>query len=268
MKLRFIIADSGGSNTTWAKISDSGNVAYQVTESLHPKYLLNDDNLLSRILEEVGVENVPIFFYGAGCSSVEMQQTIKEKFSKIDMNQVEVYPDTLAACRALLENNKGWVGIFGTGSVLVYFDGNKITEQLGGYGSLIGDEGAGFYFGKLYLKELLATDFWREDQKTFFKDRASVLKHLASPDAQAWISSIASVVSALKVEAIHEANVEAFISSIDKHKNRINQIAALGSYVHAQKEIFTKCFKNHQIELKSVLKGPIENLVSYHLHRL
>lgn len=263
MEVKYLIADSGGSSTTWALVSGNNEVRFVQTGSLHPKYAFSDSGVLEELRQFKGL-NAPLYFYGAGCSSEKVQNEMKAFLKKVGFAKAEVYPDTLAACRALYGNEAGWVGILGTGSILVRYDGSEIIQRLGGYGSLIGDEGSGFYFGKLLVRYLLEVPEWENSWVELFESKETLLGKLASADAQKWISGLAFQTAHLNFDFLHRGNAELFRDMYCSKISNLTEIAFIGTYGFEQREIFSETFQKQEIRLKKCLSNPIVDLLNYH----
>lgn len=263
MNAKYIIADSGGSSTNWAIVLQNNEVRFVQTAGLHPKYALSADFPVSGLQEQFQDLHVPLYFYGAGCASETVRQQMTGFLMQLGFSSVEVYPDTLAACRALCGNHSGWVAILGTGSILVHYDGKHITERIGGYGSLVGDEGSGFYFGKLLVRHLLAEKEWNPGWKAVFVSPDFLLSKLAAPDALQWIASLGKVVAGMDFSCLHRKNAELFVETycVDL---QATEISVTGTYGYEQQAVFSEVFERHSIRLKKAVSAPIEDLTRYH----
>ncbi len=264
MEVKYLIADSGGSSTTWALVSRNNEVSFVQTGSLHPKYAFSDPEILKELQKQFQGLNAPLYFYGAGCASEAVQQEMKAFLKEAGFQEVNVYPDTLAACRALYGKESGWVGILGTGSILVQYDGSKIVQRIGGYGSLVGDEGSGFYFGKLLVRYLLEIPEWETSWGELFESKQVLLSKLAGSDAQKWISGLAFETAHLDFDFLHRQNAELFRELYCSKIPDLNEIAFIGTYGFEQRKIFSETFQKRKIKLKKCLANPMEDLLHYH----
>ncbi|MDR0803030.1 hypothetical protein [Fluviicola sp.] len=266
MDVKYLIADSGGSSTCWTLVYENNETTFFQTRSLHPKYAFTEK---AEILEELQKTfkglHVPLYFYGAGCASGLVQEEMESFLLQVGFSRVEVQPDTLAACRALYGKQPGWLGILGTGSILVHYDGNRIIDRIGGYGSLIGDEGSGFYFGKLLVRFLLDSPEWETSWIELFESKPSVLSKLASADAQKWIADLARQTAHLPLDFLHRKNAELFLERYVLNIPDPGQIAFIGTYGFEQRAIFEEVFKNQGITIVKCLPSPMADLLRFHL---
>ena len=168
-----LIADSGGTKTDWCLIINN-KYYFFITESYHPTSLdkTSKVELLEFWKHLTQKTKISCHFFGSGCSSEENQVKIKDHFSQKSSFQLFVVSsDLVAAGIALLGNEEGYVGILGTGSVLTYYKNKQITEIIGGFGYLLGDEGSGYYFGKLALQKYLNKESWNKPPHNYTSDR-------------------------------------------------------------------------------------------------
>jgi len=271
---KYIIADSGGSSTNWAFCRKDGSFERVETRSMHPKFLAhwsaNDWLELSTLLGDISSEK--LYFYGAGCSQPQMQHYLTDHLKKVGFGALEVFPDTLAACRAVCQFQKGTVAILGTGSVLLEYDGKAITNLIGGYGSLVGDEGSGFHFARLVVKDYLnnCLDTSEETKQAIAERIGSITEirsHLAGTNAQAWMATLGKQFSDLDLNAYHEENFTAFSTTyLPQLKHSEHKLSILGSYGFSNQLLFEQLLKERGWELVNCLQSPIEQLVHFHQH--
>src|SRR3990167_9712158 len=78
---KYIIADSGGSNTSWAFCNNNTVVKLLETRSMHPKFLHSwTENDWRSLKKKLGDDlSGRLFFYGAGCSQPAVQTTMVER---------------------------------------------------------------------------------------------------------------------------------------------------------------------------------------------
>ena len=155
MKNLEIIADSGGTKTDWIISNENGVLTRITTESYHPRNIGIDFLTRNKVLwsEITNLQDYRLHFYGSGCLKKE-NALMKEALSSIGFIDPQVSSDMDAAAKALKIEN-GWGAICGTGSVVFKVSNGKIIEIRGGLGRELGDEGSGYYFGKLIAKAVL-----------------------------------------------------------------------------------------------------------------
>lgn len=274
MNSRFSVADSGGTSTHWGFYDENGSVRRIVTPGMHPKYLLDwtpsqlDD--LNRHLP--ADRSAPLHFYGAGCGNEHSAAHVAHLLNQLGFRDAYVYPDTLGACRACCGREPGTVAILGTGSVLLQYDGDRITKRVGGYGSLIGDEGSGFYFGKLLVKGFLEETLGAVAQpavKALLGSPQDVLFQLSSPTAQQWISGLAALSASAEIplENVHRENLRAFAESHLSQVLSKRVLHVTGSYGWFQQEHLHHVLKEYGWHSGKLVQEPLDDLMAFHAAR-
>ncbi len=264
-----LVADSGGTKTDWCLITNKEQFFF-TTESYHPTSLdqSSKKELLDFWKQLTQKMRISCHFYGAGCSTVENQEKIKTHFNQHSTFQsFVVASDLVAAGVALLGDNEGYVGILGTGSVLTYYQNKHITEIIGGFGYLLGDEGSGYYFGKLVLQKYLNQELSEGLTALFevhFGQRAAILQNCYSLNGKAFISSIQlhSENESIQheINLIHTENIELFLSKYLPQDSAFKEISFVGSYAFYQQEILKIALKKIGWKLVKVIQKPIEAL--------
>jgi hypothetical protein len=264
---KHIIADSGGSGTKWAFCGEKGEVDYISSASLHPKFVLGrDSGFWQQLLQFPGpISGEQLYFYGAGCGQESIRQELKTALLKQGFRDVQLFPDTLGACRAVCGNEPGVVAILGTGSVLLEYDGNSIVNRWGGFGSIIGDEGSGFHFARLVLRDYLNGAAAIPELAGILGTTGEIMSRLASPEAQNWIATLAGKLSDVPLGSYHEQNLRAFIDTyfvpIFPQKT---QLHIVGSYGFYQREILSTCLNDSGRSIGKVVADPLKELVLFH----
>ena len=158
-----IIADSGSTKTSW-RFCNEGRVLHSLaTIGLNPHTVSADliDDAIASAAEDLnfyhGEEVERIFFYGAGCGDGYGRSAIESCLLRYFVTDaVSVETDLTGACRALLGDKTGYVGILGTGSNFCYYDpSDNAPSTPFSLGYLLGDEGSGCHIGRLLLREFL-----------------------------------------------------------------------------------------------------------------
>ena len=268
-----LIADSVGTKTDWCLIINDQCYFFS-TESYHPTSLdqTSKVELLEFWKQLTQKLRISCHFYGAGCSSLENQAKINVHFTQnTSFKHFEVASDLVAAGIALLGNDAGYVGILGTGSVLTYYQNKQITEIIGGYGYLLGDEGSGYYFGKLVLQKYLNKELSEGLTALFevhFGQRAAISQNCYSPDGKAFISSILlhseNESIQQEINLIHKENIDLFLSKYLPKNSTKKEISFVGSYAFYQQEILKIALEKVGWKLGVVIPKPIEALVMRH----
>lgn len=265
MRRIYVIAESGGTKTDWCLI-ESGEKHYIATESYHP---INWNELFierNRSFWKTRLLNaeVHLVFFGAGCYRHEPAEVVKNGLLKLGFSVVDVYSDLHAAGNALLSHSNGWCAILGTGSVVFEWKGGEVTEVIGGKGHLYGDEGSGYYFGKLVLQGFVDGKLL-EKQRVVLDSLISNLDFLQSTNWKEQKFEVANLSKLLSdhqelFRSFHKRNIRAFI---EKHlENRsIDRISCVGGYAAHHEPMIRELLKERSIDLTVVIQRPIVRLV-------
>lgn len=271
MKKATLIADGGGTKVDWCLIEESGELIFFQTESYHP-HLINEDFIKDRTSfwkNYTDKYDLELYFYGAGCSSSSNQELLRSAFTVWGMNVIEVRSDLVAASIATLGNENGFVGILGTGSVLAKISQSEPVEIFGGFGYLLGDEGSGYYFGKLVLRNLLIGKFSKDLSTSIYDilgSRTKIMSKVYGAQGKSFVSSIAYLLRGIKskeIDQLHKENIELFVN-LYVLQNEINSpIHFIGSYAKNFEEILSEILRKNGLDIGKVIEKPIGELANY-----
>jgi glucosamine kinase len=255
-----LIADSGGTSTSWIHSLDE-QWSFEM-ESIHPRriqeFSIERKAELKIIFSKIDYSEV--HFYGSGCSSELAKEQVSEFLSSLGLNNCTINTDSLLACRALLGNNAGYVAILGTGSVLMEYNGIEITKSIGGFGPIIGDEGGGMAFGKLFLKYYLTDQaIFDERLQNIIGSKSEVLAKLSQADSLKYISNLGNELAPFDLKLIHAQNIFDFLEQYLPIVKG-DKIHFIGSYAFSQQEILKKCLKEKEWELGTVYSSPLTSV--------
>jgi len=264
----YLIADSGGTKTDWCYVNHLGERAYFSTASFHPSEW--NEKFKNDYLKFWEEKNLPkttqVMFYGAGCSRTENQHQLKNYFNDWGFEDVSVDSDLIGAGLALLGEENGYFAILGTGSVFCHYEHKSIQNYYGGFGYLLGDEGSGYAFGRKLLNSLLNKELTLTISEKIHKllgSREIILKKVYSDESKSFISSIPFLIRELidndEIIEIHKENITDFIEKYIL-KNRITEIALIGSYGYNHLGIIHECFEDYGIKIARTLQFPIVDL--------
>lgn len=159
-----LIAESGSTKCDWLLYSLEGEDLKSFKSMGFNPYFHDAElvqNKLSSTEEVVEIQEQVshVFFFGAGCSSPELNARIEEGLSGVFTSaHIEVDHDLSAAAYATYNGSPGISCIIGTGSNSCYFDGQSIRKEVPSLAYILGDEASGSFFGK----KLLAAYFYRQ----------------------------------------------------------------------------------------------------------
>ncbi|MGM0459133.1 MAG: hypothetical protein ACQERO_07305 [Bacteroidota bacterium] len=177
-----VIADSGGTKTDWAIVSQ-GNAEFVQGQGLHPAYL-SQDEIASEVRECIKEKPDRVFFYGAGCHGKKpvekMEAILTAVFPAAD---VVVKDDLTGVARAHLRKRTGVIAALGTGSICGVYKNHEITHRSAALGFAIGDEGSAVDLGRTVLKA-----FFRQNLDE--SSHQQVAERLKEIDYSVWMDKI------------------------------------------------------------------------------
>lgn len=271
MRKPLLIADSGGSKTDWCRISPDGNLNFFTTRSYHPVYwnalfFEEERKFWKEAMHNSGED---LIFYGAGCLRETTALKLRKEFLKMGFENVQVYSDVHAAGKALLGEESGTIAILGTGSVVATFNMGQLDSIYGGLGHVLGDEGSGYFFGKLLLTKLLNGEFGELDSKLFnlLGDRSTIMSEVYGENGKEYIASLAKRSAEWNLDelnTVHAENFRAFLKLI-KNKGLVPEISVSGSYAYHVQDVLKQTLKEEGWELGKVLERPIHAIAEYFL---
>ncbi len=277
----FLIADSGSTKTEWA-LFDKGNVAQKIlTKGFNPYYYKKADfvsDLKTSLKGKLPFDKIgKVFFYGAGCSSVNNCSLVETSLKAVFSNaRIEVEHDLFAAGLALFGEGKGIACILGTGSNSCLWKNKKIVDNVPSLGYMLGDEGSGTHIGKLLLKgillgeadEKLTKDFFKEFDLNFSKALDKIYKE---PNPNLFYSSISPFANKHIDNSFCTFIVkQSFTKFIDRYISKYGNyqslpVSFIGSVAFHFQDILKVVLDENQITLGRILQNPMEGLVEYHL---
>ena len=270
-----LIADSGSTKTHWCSV-DGGVVCDFTTQGLNPR-LTDEDTLLTvfrQTREQLGSPDA-VFFYGAGCGIVEMQQKMESLLSAIfPQSDCHCEGDLLAACRATCGCRPGMVGILGTGSNLCYYDGSVIARQRTSTGYILGDEGSGNHIGrrllKDYLEERMPTHLRAMFHDSYGMTHSQLLDRLYSqPYPNRFLASLTPFAARHQddpyISTLLHACFGSFFNQLDYFSGyRSVPLNLVGGIVRTFLPAIQRAAEDHHVTLGVLQPDPMQGLLRYH----
>ena len=261
----YLIADSGGTRTDWCFVDANGERISFSTESYHPVNW--NDAFLQRITaywkSRSEMLNAEVHFFGSGCFNSSKVVEMGELLGRVGFKEVVVKSDLHGAGIACLGNNHGWVAILGTGSVLFEWNGRDVIKLIGGKGHLHGDEGSGFYFGKI-VYEAWCNKALTEEQLAFVRSKLNLedlRKRILAGEEKFALATISEILGTNEIIAhFHQQNIRAFCAS---HFNEEvpEKLHFVGSYSHYNRVYLQQILEEFKVQMGNVIPKPIELIV-------
>ena len=275
-----LISDSGSTKTTWA-IIENGEVKDTITTAGMNPYFHTSASVEAILQAELVPFLSPDFireihFYGAGCSTESKNAMLKDAM-KIFFRKAEImiYHDILGAARALFGDGQGIACILGTGCNCCYYNNGAIESRVPSLGYLFGDEGAGSYLGRnfigSYLKERLPVALKKEFDDQYRLTLEDILNSVYNrPYPNRWLASFSEFMNQRQshpfiremVASSFNAFFEEQVSKYDHYK--VIPVSFVGSIAFFYKEILLETAEKFGINVGTIMRSPLEGLVSYH----
>lgn len=281
MSKAILVADSGSTKTDWHYIGADGWRTQLHTDGINPARDTRDtiyNVIYHQLLTEMrpkGLEDVCIFFYGAGCIE-PFSQTVKDVLKELLPGcAVEVESDLLGAARALCGHGPGIACILGTGSNSCLYDGKDIVKHTPPLGYILGDEGSGSFLGKTLLNALfkgLLPEALKED----FCDRFELTlpgiieRVYRLPSANAFLASLVPFIAEHRtLPAIHDMLIDAFRLFVRRniaiYGFKEMSIHCVGGIAYQFEEEIKAAFAAEGRQTGRIMRRPIEGIVQFHL---
>lgn len=265
-----LIGESGGSKTDWAFLSAGNETVRFTSSSLHPKnWRTFDFDALFEKWNCLGIksEEVRFFFFGAGCNHKSKQDELSRCIEPFGFFHMKVFGDLLAASKATLGNKDGSVAILGSGSVFMLYKKGEVKEYFGGFGRDLGDEGGGFYFGKLLaqkLREKTLSEACKHVLRKMFTEAELEILSKETIDSE-FLLTMPSRLSAHKdiFAEIHIENIRLFFEKYIKVPKG-EKIHFVGSYAFFHQDFVKKIGASLDYKIGNFVERPIEKLVSFY----
>lgn len=272
-----VIVESGSSKTDWVIVHDDNTLVFFETSGINPTIQyqfinLNVEQNLVSLLRDAD----HIFYYGAGVNSHITKDLIRQWFTGYGVSgMIWVYDDMMAAARASCSNEKGIVGILGTGSNSCVYDGHNIIRSVPSLGYIFSDEGGGVSIGKEVLKSyfygLMPKEVSSAFNNTYNISKEKVLESVyKSAEGNKFVASFVEFLQITDGEWKDEILKKVFrdfinvrILAYPEHTHyNINFVGSIA--FHFQIEL-NQVMGEYGLSINSILQKPINKLIEYHI---
>jgi N-acetylglucosamine kinase-like BadF-type ATPase len=222
-----------------------------------------------------------IYFFGAGSSSPERKEIVSSALSKFfKYSKVFVAHDLEAAAKAACDDQAGVVCIIGSGSNAGFFDGKKLMENNFGLGYALADEGSTNWLAqqliKAYLNETLPKNMEILFEKKYELDRRLILDKIykqAHPNI--FFNSFADFFTDNRNEQYIQELIKTgfrqfiaiYLQPISRKYGTKHPIYFVGSVAANFQDILREVAKEKKINISTVIKEPIYNLLNYYANK-
>ena len=277
-----LIADSGSTKCSWALCDPNGTLVKEIMTIGFNPYFIDKKNILKELeqskLTEHNKEIKEIYFYGAGCSSKEKNNIIKNSLQSFFINsKIIIKHDIDAACYAMYNGKPNITCILGTGSNSCFFDGQNIIENAPSLGFLVGDEASGNYFGKkilnLYFNNMMPEDLKLKFESGFESDLSIIKENIYNNNrANVYLSRYFPFITENKNHPIIQKIIldtlnDFFNLHVCCYKEFRNlELNFIGSVSYFLSDEINVIAKQHNCKIGGIVKNPINNLIDFHFN--
>jgi N-acetylglucosamine kinase-like BadF-type ATPase len=279
-----LVADSGSSKTDWLLQLKDGEVKQFRTAGLNPYFLTEKE--IAKIIQEQAVDMIAyaaditeIYFFGAGCSSPDRHEIVSNAISQFfPKSYISVDSDLLGCAYATCGHEKGLCCVLGTGSNISFFDGEDIHAGKHGLGFVLGDEGAGTWFGKALITDFLygnmPHDISLKFENEYHLDKETVIKRVyQTPNANSYLATFARFISEIRqtgyAQNLLQKGLLEFIDTNIKSYPQYHRYKChfVGSIAYVFTDELTGVCKENGVHIGKIIKQPIHDLLAFILSR-
>lgn len=276
-----VIADAGGTSTSWAIISEGGETARARTEgfnAVHDSPAKLSACVASSPLAQLRNRAPKVWFYGAGCRGAEALARVREGLEDAlgELGELRAHSDMLGAARALCGHGRGIACILGTGSNSCLCEGGEIVANTPSLGYILGDEGGGASIGRRFLGLLfkghmpaaVAEAFRREFPATEVDD--VIRRVYREPGANSYLASFMPfIASHSHTDEIHSLLTDEFrrfvrLNLLPYSPSDGQEIHFTGSVACHFEPFLREALEAEGLRAGTVVASPLEGLISYH----
>ena len=276
-----LIIESGSSKSDWIILNKNGVDSSFQTTGMNPVAGFEENDIIQQLSEKAVLGKLPfikeVYFYGAGCKQVESKSYIRGFMNSIIKGAmlINIHTDILAVGKAVYGNEKGNIGILGTGSLAAVYDGQSIIESTSSLGYLINDEGSGYEIGKEIIKQLQTGEnqcFETIRKKLNLPQPEKLIDILYRQKSPNRIIAGYSRILTYCIENKETKNILriAFQRYFDyqlKHLTKLigNEIRFCGSIAYYFGNELKEMAEENGFIIEKILQSPREGLIKYHL---
>lgn len=279
--MSILIADSGSTKTDWVLIDQNKTLVQYQSIGFNPYFQSSEGistEIKSTLLPELKghISSIShIYFYGAGCSSPEKMQVVKQALFMVFGNiPSDVNHDLLAAARALCGKEKGIACILGTGSNSCLYNGEKIVENIPSVGYFFGDHGSGATIGRMFIQdyfdEKLPTNLKQAFEEAGYHREIILESIYKKPMPSKYLAGVVKFLANYSNDSyvkrlIKKCFLDFFDSQVSKYTDAQNlPVNSVGSVGFHYKELLADAAREKGFMIGNIIKSPIDGLIKYH----
>lgn len=273
-----LLAESGSTKTEWCLVTDEGIIEHFFSDGINPFFQTRKEISHTIRLQLPVVffkaKISAIYFYGAGCSSLEKKNIVKASLETQFRTPAFVESDLLGAARSLFNNDAGIACILGTGSNSCFYDGNEIIKNVKSLGFILGDEGSGAALGKAFLADCLKGIAPQELIVPFYEkyriDPDQVLDYTYSKPFPNRMLSVLSFFLAEHLdhpyvyELVYNSFKSFFVRNVLQYDCDNYPIRIVGSVANKYMDMINQVATDLDISIDTIIENPINGLIEFH----
>lgn len=279
-----LIADSGGTKTTWALMQGEEKFIFH-TSGLNPAIKVDleiETVIFDELIPQLPSKKIDsIYFYGAGCKAWENAARIKKYLQEAFLKtEIFIKTDIEGAGISMFGKESGIIVISGTGSSAGFMMDGILEDIMPSKVYPEGDFGSGCHIGALIL-----ADYFNEETPDFIEE--VITKHRAlsfdelflqfqNPVKSKMISAkvmrdLNQLIDSDYIQIKAKTSIDVLITQLIEHFGEGLQhipVKMIGSTAFYFENIFRELLMEIEVELVEVQKNPIEGLITYHKKEL
>jgi glucosamine kinase len=276
-----IITDSGSTKTDWVLCQGRKIIKRVKTIGFNPYFQTR-----AQVSKVISDEVRPVFsaeldkvdsihYYGTGCSTEANCSLIRGAIADaLQVRDIRVAHDLLAAARALCGREKGIAAILGTGSNSGLYDGVNIVENVPSTGYLWSDYGGGSQIGKFIIREYFEQRMPGDLREAFESEgysREVILDNVYKGSMPARYLASVSLFAARHtnhpvIQRVLEECFDSFFEQqvkkyTDSRNYTVNTIGSVGFFY---RDLFIEVARRHGYVTGKMIQSPMEGLLEFH----
>lgn len=271
-----LIADSGGTKTSWLLLAGENTIQAFETIGMNP-FFVSEDEVIDALEANLRPDVIPnikeVHFFGAGCSNLEKAEWLQDVIQKTIPNaEINIKTDIEGAVLSVANfGEKSIVSILGTGSSFRIFDGKNIIKKYSSLGYIVGDEGSGTHIAKALLRKVMygqCSEFILFDFYQFFDTNTDeiIANIYTKPFPNRYLAQFTTFcsrhIASPEIEQIvldsFEENIKTHILNIKNASEfKLHFVGSIAFHFKAQLE---KVIEKHGLNLGNIVQKPINEL--------
>jgi len=275
------LAESGSTKCDAVFLSNEGEEIKRIRTIGFNPYFHDEQFVAKEIIKvpeivELGAEVDQVYFYGAGCSTPELNAIIAAGLKAGFPNaEIQVGHDLRASAYSTWDGLPQITCILGTGSNCVYYDGKKLQAGRSGYGFILGDEGSASYIGKrivrAYLYRSMSDKLCREFEETYGVNEEIIREKVYAPNgANVFLGSFAPFAHKhIEDPFFYQIVFNGFREFVETQVLAFPEakkvpISFVGSIAHHFAPVLKDVLDFFDLQLGNIIRRPVDGLIDYY----